>query len=71
MLWLCFIEIEGYGDASAVTMCEKLDIQSCKDTEKLKRAKDEVYLKGFYEGVMMVGECKGMKVCSITLLKTF
>jgi leucyl-tRNA synthetase len=44
-------------------MCERLDIKSCKETEKLKKAKDEVYLKGFYEGVMLVGECKGMKVC--------
>ena len=44
-------------------MCERLDIKSCKDTEKLKKAKDEVYLKGFYEGTMLVGECKGMKVC--------
>ena len=47
---------------SAVEMCERLDIKSCKDTEKLKKAKDEVYLKGFYEGVMLVGECAGMKV---------
>lgn len=57
------VEIEGYGDKSAVFMCEKLDIKSCKDTEKLKLAKDEVYLKGFYQGVMLVGECVGMKVC--------
>ena len=56
------IEIEGYGQTSAVFMCEKLDIKTCKDTEKLKLAKDEVYLKGFYEGIMLVGECKGMKV---------
>lgn len=48
---------------SAVTMCERLDIKSCKDTEKLKKAKEEVYLKGFYEGIMLVGECIGMKVC--------
>jgi leucyl-tRNA synthetase len=54
---------QGYGDKSAVTMYERLDIKSPKDTAKLKQAKDEVYLKGFYEGVMLVGECKGMKVC--------
>jgi len=57
------IEIPGYGTTSAVFMCDKLDIKSCKDTDKLKEAKDEVYLKGFYEGVMLVGECIGMKVC--------
>jgi leucyl-tRNA synthetase len=43
-------------------MCERLDIKSSKDSAKLKEAKDEVYLKGFYEGVMLVGECAGMKV---------
>lgn len=57
------IEIPGYGNTSAVTLCERLDIKSTKDTEKLKQAKDEVYLKGFYEGVMTVGQCTGMKVC--------
>lgn len=57
------VEIEGYGNCSAVFMCEKLDIKSPKDTDKLKQAKEEVYLKGFYEGVMIVGTCKGMKVC--------
>ena len=56
-------EIPGYGTTSAVEMCERLDIKSSKDTEKLKKAKDEVYLKGFYEGIMLVGDCKGMKVC--------
>ncbi|CAM9242157.1 unnamed protein product, partial [Ectocarpus fasciculatus] len=56
------VEIEGYGNMSAVTMCERLNIRSPKDTELLKKAKDEVYLKGFYEGVMLVGECAGMKV---------
>lgn len=57
------IEIEGYGNTSAVIMCERLGIKSPKDTEKLKLAKDEVYLKGYYEGIMLVGECKGLKVC--------
>lgn len=57
------IYIEGYGNTSAVTLCEKLDIKSCKEYDKLKRAKDEVYLKGFYEGILLIGECNGMKVC--------
>eukprot|EP01034_Spumella_vulgaris_P030740 gene30739-37998_t len=57
------IEIPGYGITCAVTMCERLAIKSTKDTQQLKAAKDEVYLKGFYEGIMLVGECAGMKVC--------
>lgn len=60
-------EIPGYGDRCAVTMCERLEIKSTKDTLKLKQAKDEVYLKGFYEGVMLVGECAGMKVGSVVI----
>jgi len=56
------IDIPGYGNMAAVTMCERLDIKSSKDKEKLKLAKDEVYLKGFNEGVMLVGQYAGMKV---------
>ena len=58
------VDIPGYGTTAAVLMCERLDIKSSKDADKLKKAKDEVYLKGFYEGVMIVGECTGMKVCA-------
>lgn len=57
------ISIEGYGDASAVFMCEKLKIKSFNDKAKLAQAKDETYLKGFNFGVMEVGPHKGMKVC--------
>ena len=56
------IEIEGYGDASAVFMCEKLKIKSSKDKAKLTQAKDETYLKGFTMGVMKVGPYAGEKV---------
>jgi hypothetical protein len=38
----------------AQVMCEKLKIKSSKDADKLKAAKEEVYLKGFYEGVLEV-----------------
>lgn len=32
------------------------------DKDKLAEAKEKVYLKGFYEGVMQVGTVAGMKV---------
>ncbi|KAL9187996.1 hypothetical protein ACHAXT_006374 [Thalassiosira profunda] len=56
------ISIEGYGDASAQTMCEKLKITSPNDKAKLAQAKDETYLKGFTIGVMTVGPYAGKKV---------
>jgi len=56
------ISIEGYGDASAVYMCEKLKIKSFNDKAKLQQAKDETYLKGFTLGIMTVGPHKGKKV---------
>jgi hypothetical protein len=31
-----------------------MSAQSPKDAEKLKEAKERVYLKGFYEGIMKV-----------------
>lgn len=63
MSYFRLVDIPGYGNLSAVTMCERLNIKSPNDAAQLKVAKDEVYLKGFYEGVMLVGPHAGMKVC--------
>jgi len=48
---IAIIDVPGYGDLAAKTVCEELKIQSQNDREKLADAKDLVYLKGFYEGV--------------------
>ncbi|XP_048511037.1 leucine--tRNA ligase, cytoplasmic isoform X2 [Athalia rosae] len=56
------LEIPEFGNLSAVTVYDKLKIQSQNDTEKLLTAKEMVYLKGFYDGILLVGEHAGKKI---------
>ncbi|XP_061279845.1 leucine--tRNA ligase, cytoplasmic isoform X2 [Bos javanicus] len=56
------IEIPDFGKLSAVTICDELKIQSQNDREKLAEAKEKLYLRGFYDGVMLVDGFKGQKV---------
>lgn len=56
------IDVPEFGNLSAVAAYDKLKIQSQNDKEKLLEAKEMVYLKGFYDGVMLVGEFIGKKI---------
>ncbi|RVE52289.1 hypothetical protein evm_003079 [Chilo suppressalis] len=56
------LEIPEFGNLSAVHVYNELKIQSQNDREKLLQAKEMVYLKGFYDGVLLVGEFKGSKI---------
>ena len=56
------IDIPGLGRRAAEKVCEDLGIKSQNDTQKLEEAKELVYKKGFYEGVMLVGSQAGKRV---------
>jgi leucyl-tRNA synthetase len=56
------IDIPEYGSLTAVTLVEKLKINSQNDRVKLDEAKKISYTKGFYEGTFLVEPYKGMKV---------
>ena len=56
------INIPEFGDLSAVFLVDELKIQSQKDKDLLKKAKDQAYLKGFYNGKMLVGIAEGESV---------
>lgn len=56
------LEIPEFGNLSAIHVYDKLKIQSQNDKDKLLQAKEMVYLKGFYDGVLIVGEYKGRKI---------
>ena len=58
----------GFGNLCAVTVCDQLKVVSQNDCDKLTQAKELVYLKGFYEGVMLVGKHTGNKVQDIKKL---
>eukprot|EP01006_Ploeotia_vitrea_P043997 TRINITY_DN66796_c6_g1_i1.p1 TRINITY_DN66796_c6_g1~~TRINITY_DN66796_c6_g1_i1.p1 ORF type:complete len:1113 (+),score=168.70 TRINITY_DN66796_c6_g1_i1:87-3341(+) len=56
------LEIPGWGNMSAKKVVEEMGIKNQHDQDKLAEAKQQVYLKGFTDGVMTVDEFKGEKV---------
>lgn len=56
------IEVPEYGRLSAPAVCIEMGIKSQNDKDKLVIAKEKVYLKGFYEGVLLIGHFAGKKV---------
>ncbi|KAL3159318.1 hypothetical protein ABBQ32_011271 [Trebouxia sp. C0010 RCD-2024] len=58
------MEIPGLGNMAAKTLCDDWKIKTQGD-KKLEEAKKIVYLKGFNEGVMVVGNYKGRKVAEV------
>jgi leucyl-tRNA synthetase len=62
------IHIPGYGNVAAEVVVRELKIQSQNDKIQLAQAKDIVYTKGFYEGTMLLGDFKGMKVSEAKVL---
>uniref|UniRef100_A0A5B6YLT3 leucine--tRNA ligase n=1 Tax=Davidia involucrata TaxID=16924 RepID=A0A5B6YLT3_DAVIN len=56
------INIPEFGDKCAEKVCTDLKIKSQNEKEKLAEAKRLTYLKGFTDGIMLVGELAGSKV---------
>ena len=57
------IELLPYGRLAAPTICSQMKIQSQNDRDKLLEAKEEIYTKSFYDGVLLVGTYANTKVC--------
>lgn len=57
------IELEPYGRLAAPTICSQMKIQSQNDRDKLLEAKEKIYTKSFYDGVLLVGQFANTKVC--------
>ncbi|KAJ5072912.1 leucine--tRNA ligase cytoplasmic [Anaeramoeba ignava] len=56
------IEIPGFGTVAAKKVCDDMKIKNQFQADKLAKAKEMVYLNGFYNGKMIIGEYAGKPV---------
>lgn len=56
------IEVPGVSRMLAKKACEDFKIKSMNDKKKLAQAKDFAYKRGFNDGIMLIGNFKGVKV---------
>ncbi|KAL7673567.1 hypothetical protein ACOME3_008421 [Neoechinorhynchus agilis] len=56
------IEINDLGILSAPKLCTEMAIKSQNDRDALCNAKEVIYMRGFYEGKMIIGEFSGKAV---------
>ena len=56
------IKLNGYSDFPAKDVIERLHINNSNQRELLDKAKEEVYTKGFYNGIMDIGPYKGESI---------
>lgn len=62
------IEVPELGNLLAVSLYKQFKIQSQNDKVQLMKAKEIAYLKGFYDGVLVIGPHKGKKVQDVKKL---
>jgi leucyl-tRNA synthetase len=56
------IELEPYGRLAAPAICHEMKIQSQNDRDKLNEAKEKIYTKSFYDGILVVGTYANTKI---------
>ena len=61
---IAIIDLEGFGPTPAVDVVERMGIKRSSETDRLQRAKEEVYRAEFYNGIMAdrAGAFAGLKV---------
>ena len=56
------IELQPYGHLSAPTICYEMNIYSQNNHDKLLEAKQQIYTKSYYDGILLVGKYANRKI---------